>query len=119
MVDRRPNYEHCRIGFARFDDFITHMARHHPGSVHPEVLEATKRVLRLIAETPPPLYELLRNLSTDMHVASNRPCKTCRQFTEKLGWPFGCYERQAKTKRVLARRDTLPADWHRELRDLP
>ena len=42
-------------------------------------------------------YELLRNLSTDMHMASNRPCKTCRQFTEKLGWPFGCYERQAKT----------------------
>lgn len=55
-----------------------------------------------MAANSAPLYDLLRNLSTDMHQASNRPCKTCRDFTEKLGWPFGCYERQELThKREL------------------
>ncbi len=43
------------------------------------------------------LYDLLRTLSTDMHQTSGRPCQTCHDLTEKLGWPFGCYERQART----------------------
>lgn len=45
------------------------------------------------------IYDLLRSLSADMHQGSTRPCKTCRDLTEKLGWPFGCYERQEMLKR--------------------
>jgi len=45
---------------------------------------------------PEPLYDLLRKLSTDMHQVSSRPCTTCRGLTEKLGWPFGCYQWQAQ-----------------------
>lgn len=44
------------------------------------------------------LYDLLRLLSADMHMDSSRPCKTCRDLTEKLGWPFGCYERQERSR---------------------
>jgi hypothetical protein len=38
----------------------------------------------------------LKGLSLDMHTASMRPCPTCREMTELLGFPFGCYEYQAK-----------------------
>ncbi len=48
------------------------------------------------------LYDLLRALSTDMHNTSTRPCKTCRDLTEKLGWPFGCYERQERSSVAAA-----------------
>lgn len=41
------------------------------------------------------LYDMLRALSTDMHQASTRGCQTCYDLTNKLGWPFGCYEMQA------------------------
>lgn len=46
------------------------------------------------------LYDLIRALSADMHQTSNRPCQTCRELTEKLGWPFGCYEFQEKQRRL-------------------
>ena len=46
-----------------------------------------------------PLSDFLRALSTDMHQASGRPCQTCRDLTSKLGYPFGCYEYQAKRNR--------------------
>ena len=44
------------------------------------------------------LYDMLRSLSTDMHQASTRPCQTCHDLTDKLGWPFGCYEYRALIK---------------------
>lgn len=47
---------------------------------------------------PDGLYDLLRALSTDMHEASTRGCKTCRDLTAKLGYPFGCYELQHKRR---------------------
>ncbi len=52
------------------------------------------------------LYGLLRNLSTDMHMVSSRPCKTCKDLTEKLSWPFGCYEYHEKRKQRLAKERT-------------
>ncbi len=52
-----------------------------------------------MAAKPAPLYDLLRNLSTDMHQASSRGCQTCRDMTEKLGWSFGCYELQERLRK--------------------
>ena len=49
------------------------------------------------------LYDLLRGLSIDMHMASTRPCETCRELTAKLGWPFGCYQRQEEHQRLVER----------------
>ncbi len=47
------------------------------------------------------LYDMLHSLSTDMHEASTRPCQTCYDLTNKLGWPFGCYEYQAVRKQKV------------------
>lgn len=55
----------------------------------------------------PKLYDLLRSLSTDMHMTSSRPCETCRDLTEKLGWKFGCYEwQEAQRQRQKTREAT-------------
>lgn len=39
------------------------------------------------------LNELMKGiaqLSVDMHMASTRPCQTCRKISDALGKPFGC-----------------------------
>lgn len=32
----------------------------------------------------------VRDLSTDMHQRSDRPCPTCERMTQVIGQPFGC-----------------------------
>jgi hypothetical protein len=38
----------------------------------------------------------LRELSTDMHRPSDRPCPTCRPISVLMGEPFGCYAYHAR-----------------------
>jgi hypothetical protein len=49
------------------------------------------------------LLTALTQLSLDMHTVSNRPCDTCKKITEAVGFPFGCYEYQAKVKKPAER----------------
>ena len=53
---------------------------------------------------PGPLADFLHALSTDMHQASTRPCQTCYNLTSKLGYPFGCYEYQARRRKIESSR---------------
>lgn len=34
----------------------------------------------------------------DQHRWSDRPCATCRQISEMIGGPFGCYKYQRRNK---------------------
>jgi hypothetical protein len=34
----------------------------------------------------------------DQHRWSDRPCATCKQISELIGGPFGCYEYQRRKK---------------------
>lgn len=43
------------------------------------------------------LEKALHALSKDMHGSSSRPCSTCRDMTNALGWNFGCCARAKAT----------------------
>ncbi len=44
------------------------------------------------------LREAAKLLSTDMHYASMRPCRSCKAMTDALGEPYGCYAYQNRRK---------------------
>jgi hypothetical protein len=66
-------------------DDLREMTRHNAADFV-KAIAVIVEAARLVANLDAPL----RALNVDMHQASTRPCSTCSDLTEVLGWPFGC-----------------------------
>lgn len=64
------------------------------------ILERLDGLEQALADAPSAhaMRAALRIVSQDMHVASTRPCDTCRMVTAALGEPFGCSARAERLK---------------------
>lgn len=65
-----------------------------------EIVKAAARVLAKAA---------LGLFVVDPHAWSDRPCSTCKQISDLLGEPWGCYEYQIHLKREEIRRKEMGA----------